>query len=122
MVIYFLKRDKARDKSAEEREKRLGVRIDTLEDDHRKELVALVGQTTRVIATTNDSNRALNESVRSLVNLMRARPCAWEDQQTYSPQSSYPRGGGLRRTPSDHEIVDPPQPPITEDYGLDPRG
>lgn len=91
LVWFLLKRDSARDKESSEREKRLGDRIDELEDRHSKELVGLVAKTTAAIRDQNSKTARQTRSIEALIEVL--RPVVAPTGQTTV---------GQQMTPSDH--------------------
>jgi hypothetical protein len=80
LVIYLLKRDKERDKETSDRERRLGDRIDKLEDEHRQELVKMTNASTEAITKSTTQSSRMCRSIESLVEVMRARSCLLQTQ------------------------------------------
>lgn len=114
MVIFFIiylkkktdsdvKRDQGREAQALERERRLGERIDLLEDTHRKELIALLKEDAemkgrlaqsmdrlseiqiRSQADTIEGSKRLYRNIDRLVDAMEHRPCLGTLPRAQSP-------------------------------------
>jgi len=77
---------------AVEREKRLGSRIDTLEDTHRDELVEVIKKQTQAQTEATGEQKRQNRNLEKLVGLMEKQPCLVAALE--------PRAGALPR-PSD---------------------
>lgn len=136
MVVYLLLRDKARDKVTDERERRLGDRIDKVEDDRRKDLLGTVAaatdainNSTRVCTEVIKVNRNLYTCVAALTTVIQNAPCAngfpppQVDPEIYAAAQAYQR----IRTPHTYEphpsaiTADPGEPPKTPEPIRRPR-
>ena len=79
ILLYWAWR---KSKKAEEREVRMGARIDQLEDDHRKELVTLTsqyatltGKVGEALCRLDDTIKRLNRNFDNLVDNIEDMPC-----------------------------------------------
>jgi len=116
MVIYFLKRDRHRDQSmeererehnrqAEEREKRLGARIDELESRDRNVLIDLVTNSTVSIKENYRALRRLGNSTDDMVNALKTRTCMAADAYAPHPvHEHFPKPYAPK--PTDHSTGD----------------
>ena len=78
--------DKIREEALE-REKRLGARIDVLEDDHRKELVQVASQYSKLTTEAVEVLRRLCRSHDEVLDALEDCPCLVEKEVKLSRQS-----------------------------------
>lgn len=115
LVIYLLKRDKERDRETSARERRLGDRIDKLEDEHRQELVKMTNASTEAITKSSAQSSRMCRSIESLIEVMRARSCLLDTQPIPIAMPARRRQEELeeeryRPTPSASDIPPPDSP------------
>ena len=75
MLIYFIWRDWHQARKAEEREKDLIVRLQTLEDYQKKELQELIVTSHDALSKASCAQVEAAKSLHELVKMLQGRPC-----------------------------------------------
>lgn len=81
LVCYFLIRDYYRERASAKREDAMVARIQSLEEEYRKELTVLVVSCNSAASAHTSTLKALTRTVQALVNILSRRPCVSPDAE-----------------------------------------
>lgn len=99
MIAEWRSEHARREEESKERERRLGERLDLVEDNHRTRLAEMVEVQTKVITQNTTALRESNAILRTFCDVVQTRPCL-----VPAPDEPY-----VRRA-SQPTLPDPPKP------------